>query len=233
MKKLGVIIPRYAHEVRIDKITDEAIRQVLKVAELDTHIYVIDNGSTIQFSNQSDKVRYTRWDINRGVAPAWNEGWRQATNADFLCWLNADVIVEVGWDKALCIAAEQLDCVAMPFTNGEKSDGVGITGWCFLTRRDIAARIGAFDESFAPAYYEDTDWFHRAIQENIPLVNVPMANVMHTRMKGGTETAPWFKNRNLLHMANRYRYAWKHDVSVESPPAFWRHPLPDVEFDSV
>lgn len=229
---LGVIIPRYVHSEKADDTTNRTVQRVLQVASpsLITKVYVVDNGSTLPFTIQNERINYTKWGDNKGVAAAWNEGWRKAYDASFLCWLNADCLVEAGWDKALCIAADQLGCIAMPYTNGVKSDGVGVTGWCFVAAVDVAERIGPFDEQFSPAYYEDTDWFHRAIQLNIPLLNVPTANVQHTRRQGGTEDAPWFKHVDKLHIANRYRFSWKHGLDPAEPPAFWKEPLPNVEF---
>jgi GT2 family glycosyltransferase len=167
------------------------------------------------------------------VAPAWNTGWKANPRADFYCWINADCEVTSGWSFPLVANAEQMPVIAMPFTNGVKSDGIGITGWCFVASRETAEKIGYFDETFVPAQYEDTDWFHRAIyQHQIALVNLPVSNVIHERQRGGSRELPNFNTRwKYLHMSNRFRYAWKHGVDPNDSPPFWKSPLPDVELE--
>ena len=236
MKTLAVIIPRYVHTPEVNKLTNETIDRLFEFKDerFGQTITVVDNGSTIPFEERQE-VNYIKWDENLGVAPAWNRGWQENPRASFYCWLNADCFVTKGWAYPLVVAAEQMDVISMPYTNGEKSDGIGITGWCFLTRKDIAEKIGFFDETFVPAQYEDTDWFHRAIYTHrIALVNLPTSNVLHERRKGGTETLPNFETRwKYLHMANRCRYAWKHGVDVNDSPPFWKQPLPDVEIENI
>jgi len=234
MKTLAVIMPRYAHTPEVDLLTNQAIEKLFEHQDqrFGQTITVIDNGSQIPWKERSG-VNYFPWTENKGVAPAWNEGWKRNPQADFYCWLNSDCMVTPGWAYPLVVAAEQMPVIAMPYTNGVKSDGFGIVGWCFLTSRQTAEKIGYFDETFAPAQYEDTDWFHRAIYEHhIALVNLPSSNVIHDRQKGGTKTLPNFETRwNYLHWSNRFRYAWKHGVDPNDIPPFWKSPLPDVELE--
>ena len=233
MKTLAVIIPMYLP----DKATAELAGRCLDALHQSddrflTVIRVVDDGSPMavphRMSDADDRhrIRYSSHQQNRGIAVAWNTGWQAEKDADFLCWLNADCEVTKEWAFPLIVAAEQLGCIAMPYTNGEKSDGLGITGWCFLAARETAERIGPFDETFVPARYEDVDWMHRAVYTHqIPLVNVPSSNVVHERAHGGTAAIP---RMELLHTANRFRYAWKHNQDPTLPPPFWRTPLPDV-----
>lgn len=229
MKTLAVIVPRYVNDLPTHELVEGCLSAVLDSQDqrFNTTVTLVDDGSSIP-PVQREGLRIIEHGSNRGVAVGWNSGWRANPGADFYCWLNADCRVTPGWAFPLIAAAEQLNCIAMPYTNGEKPDGVGVTGWCFLTRRDLAERIGYFDETFVPARYEDTDWFHRAIYyERIPLVNVPSSNVIHTRMQGGTKD---IKRMDMLHQANHMRYRWKHNVETLIPP-FWTHPLPDVDIE--
>lgn len=229
MKTLAVIIPRFANSQAVSDITQKTIESVLEHQDyrFKTTVTVVDDGSVYH------PVLDARWTTfqrgtNKGIAVRWNEGWKENASADFLCWLNADCVVTKGWSYPLVVAAEQLGCISMPYTNGEKTDGHGITGWCFLTTQQVAETIGPFDETFVPCRYEDVEWFHRAIYDHkIPLVNVPTSNVLHTRMEGGTKDVPRF---GYLHMANRFRYAWKHNVDPDKPPPFWK-PLPEVDIE--
>ena len=233
MKELAVIVPRYANTAPVHEITNQCIDKILEYQDtrFRTTLTVIDDGSLIGFTLK-EGVRILHHGYNRGIAVGWNTGWRANPNADFYCWINADCEVTPGWAFPLVATAEQIGAIAMPYTNGEKSDGLGITGWCFLTSQEIANQIGPFDETFVPARYEDTDWFHRAIYTHrIPLVSVPSSNVIHTRMKGGTKDV---RRMDLLHTANRLRYSWKHNLDPNDDiPPFWKKPLPEVDIEDI
>jgi GT2 family glycosyltransferase len=232
MKTLALIVPAYipdeptlaiAHRCLLSMLTHQDTR-------FQTVIRVVDDGSPYSVQCRDD-IRYSEHGRNRGIAVAWNTGWKAEPDADFYAWVNVDCEVTPGWAFPLVAAVEALDCIAMPYTNGVKSEGIGITGWCFVASRETAERIGPFDETFVPARYEDTDWFHRAIyQHKIPLVNVPTANVIHERMMGGTKAMP---RMEWLHLAMRFRYGWKHNVDPQLPPPFWRAPLPEVEIEGL
>lgn len=236
MKTVAVIMPRYANTKAISDLTNHCIDKLIehKDDRFGQTITVVDNGSSIPWEPRSG-IDYFSFGENKGVAPAWNKGWQENPRADFLCWINSDCEVTPGWAYPLVVASEQLPIIAMPYTNGEKSDGIGVVGWCFMTSRQTAEKIGPFDELFAPAQYEDTDWFHRAIyQHHVALVNLPTSNVIHQRRQGGTETLPNFETRwQYLHMANRFRYAWKHGVDPNSSPPFWKQPLPEVVIEDI
>jgi GT2 family glycosyltransferase len=225
-------MPLYNHDDATLNTTKRCIQALLDHQDerFHTRLTVVDDGSplTLDGSPVFQSIAHTH---NRGIAVGWNSGWRANPKSDFYCWINSDCEVTPGWAFPLIAAVEQLHCIAMPYTNGEKSDGIGITGWCFLTSREIAETIGPFDETFVPAQYEDTDWFHRAIyQHRIPLVNVPISNVLHVRQQGGTKALQRF---HYLHMANRFRYAWKHGVDPALSPPFWNQPLPDVDVEDA
>jgi hypothetical protein len=53
-----------------------------------------------------------------------------------------------------------------------------LSGACILTRRDVLAACGGFDERFR-LYYEDTDWCRRIRQKGYQLYYVPSAEVTH------------------------------------------------------
>ena len=53
-----------------------------------------------------------------------------------------------------------------------------LSGACILTRREVLAACGGFDEGFH-LYYEDTDWCRRVRQHGYRLYYVPTADVAH------------------------------------------------------
>lgn len=227
MKTLAVIMPRFSNNEATHELTERCISAILRYPDprFTTRLTVVDDGSRIPPISR-DGVRLIQHEGNRGIAVGWNTGWQANRDADFLCWINADCEVTPGWSYPLVVAAEQMGVIAMPLTNGQKPYGNGITGWCFLTTQELAQQIGPFDETFVPAQYEDTDWFHRAIYyHKIPLASVPDSNVIHESKKGGTTDISRFQ---YLHMANRYRYAWKHGVDPNDAPPFWKNPIPEI-----
>lgn len=228
---LSVIVPVWNNTPELARMTEDNLDTLNKLKSVPTQLDIIDNGSPYPARSLPYGSMYIEWDSNRGIAPAWNYG-ASHSDQDVLCFLNTDCVVEEGWDSKLVEVALAGPYIAMPYTNGAKSDGIGITGWCFAISRDMFYHVGPFDETFVPAYYEDTDFFHRAIQKGMELVNVPGANVLHER---GTSTreAPWYKNgRDILFMANRLRYAWKHGLDHNAPPHFWTKPLRDYDANS-
>lgn len=211
---LSVIIPVWDQTPERAALTTEVIERVWDASKLPVEVLVINNGSKYPSHYRASVV--VSWFPNKGIAPAFNEGAR-LSNKPFLCFLNSDCLVEPGWDEPLVECAKAGFNVAMPWTNGEKSDGLGITGWCFVVSKHTFLRVGLFDETFVPAFYEDTDWFHRVYSLGGQLWSVPQSRVHHTR---GAD-------RDLLFLANRIRYAWKHKLDPNEPPHFWRQPLPN------
>jgi GT2 family glycosyltransferase len=49
--------------------------------------------------------------------------------------------------------------------------------WCsFILSLDAYLKVGAFDEKFFPAYYEDNDYFRRMLLSDVPMVFNAMLN---------------------------------------------------------
>jgi GT2 family glycosyltransferase len=216
---LSIIIPIWNTTPDLQSMTYTNVERMIALTP-DAEVILIDNGSPFPvmdyvFKGQSP-VYVESWPENRGLAPAWNAGVRKARGTT-LCWMNNDVWVLPDWEKPL-VEAAQHGYIAFPWTNGEKNDGYGIAGWCFTASRETYQKIGPFDETFVPAFYEDTDWFHRATVLGIELVSCPQSNVQHTRRT----TASKLDNMNLLFLANKFRYSWKHEVPTNQAPPFWR-----------
>jgi GT2 family glycosyltransferase len=224
---LTVVIPRYAMKAHVAQQADDHLATLIDVAQLPTQIIVVDNGSTHPMRDAlRASVTLIAWPTNRGIAPAWNEGMAHA-GGQLLAFVTTTTRVTPGWDTALASACHER-VIAMPYTNGEKAYGVGVTGWCFMLRRELAREIGSFDETFVPCFYEDTSWFHDAIDKGVELVNVPAANVLKTTKHATVAEAPWGGRMSWLFYANRLRYSWKHNVDPYDTPRFWQRPLRDV-----
>jgi GT2 family glycosyltransferase len=82
-------------------------------------------------------------------------------------------------------------------------------------------QIGPFDEQFSPAFYEDTDYFHRAWKMDIPLKVVPKSIVSHT----SRTTTGYLPNLHETFAQNRMKYATKHGLNWTLPPPFYTRSL--------
>jgi GT2 family glycosyltransferase len=217
--RLSVIIPVWSLTEELARMAERTVRRVREVASLATEVIVIDNGSPHPAELDADRV--IALDENRGVGPAWNLGASVAA-APLLCFLNSDCTVEPGWDRALVHAATDGRRIAFPYTDHgdgqgpRRPDQAGTAGWCFVIDRALFAEIGGFDERFAPAYFEDTDYWHRAWDMGVDLNPVPAAVVHHERRTTG-RLAEGFEE---IFVAHRRRYEAKHHLGHDAVPPF-------------
>lgn len=221
---LSVVMPIYNLNPDLARMTQRNLGRMWDARTVPLEVIGVENGSPCEV--EAAVSTWIHWPQNRGIAPAWNAGLAQA-HGDVIAFVTTSTAVEPGWDKALRDAARS-GAIAFPLTDEgdgprKHRDGTGVAGWCWAMSRETAERIGPFDESFSPAWYEDTDYFYRATQLGIPLVSVPAAVVKHARSSTTSKLSNW----PLLFMSQRLRFAWKHGLDPDAPPPFWRTPLPD------
>lgn len=98
-----------------------------------------------------------------------------------------------------------------------------ISGASIMLSRDLWQQMGGFDETFAPAYYEDTDLAFRIRQMGLRVVYQPLSEVVHFEGKSnGTDTGSGQKHYQVV---NRTKFLEKwHDV-LQS-----QHSTPDKVF---
>lgn len=218
--ELSVIVPVWSLTPELAEMAAATLRRVREVAILRTELIVIDNGSPHSVELDADRV--ITLPENRGVGPAWNLGASVAASP-LLCFLNSDCTVQPGWDRALAHAASDGRRIAFPYTDHgdhegyRRPDQAGTAGWCFVLHRDLFAEVGGFDESFAPAYFEDTDYWHRAWEMGVDLSPVPAALVDHERRTTGRH-APELAE---VFTRNRRHYEAKHGVPFDAAPPYY------------
>jgi len=93
-----------------------------------------------------------------------------------------------------------------------------VSGAALIIRRDLFARLGGFDEEFAPGYYEDTDLCFRVRHEaGLRVVVQPQSRVIHH--EGGTagrDTDTGMKRHQLLNQ-RRFHRRWRHVLEAHRP----------------
>ncbi|MFC5833535.1 glycosyltransferase family 2 protein [Nonomuraea insulae] len=123
----------------------------------------------------------------RGPAAARNAGWRAAT-ADWIVFLDDDVVLPVGWGERLdadiaacdddvggCQGQVQVPLPAHRRPTGWERNTAGLVGAKWITadmayRRVVLAQTGGFDERFPRAYREDSELALRVLRRGWKLI---------------------------------------------------------------
>ena len=145
------------------------------------HLLIIDNGSSNEKLNISDKfakVTHLRMPANLGVGGSWNLGIKSFPYAQRWFIASNDVAFLPGALQSLSQA---------------RRDEVTLTGdaphWqCFALGDEAVSSIGLFDEcGFFPAYFEDNDYMRRAdfAGINIRLIDIAVSHDNSSTIKAG------------------------------------------------
>ena len=117
MNILNVIIPVYNDSASIIDAVASAMSQI----NVDTHVIVINDGSTddtemvLQKSPYWEKIKYISKD-NGGVASARNIGIKLSNKSDYICFLDSDDILSPLFASTL-IEVIQSECADMAYSN--------------------------------------------------------------------------------------------------------------------
>jgi len=137
-------------------------------------LIVIDNAST-EDTSWIDADTIVRFNINRGIAPAWNAGIRMA-RADYIAIINDDIIVCPEWLDKMKNALSMPNAGVSNLYVEHLPQGVGIvenykwfSGACFMLPIRTVNRVGYFDEQFTPANFEDHDYWTRIMKSGLKL----------------------------------------------------------------
>lgn len=88
-----------------------------------------------------------------------------------------------------------------------------ISGAAILLKRSLWNELGGFDETFAPAYYEDTDLaFQIRYKKDLKVVYVPQSVVVHFEGKSnGTDLSSGQKQYQVINRSKFYN-KWKNEL---------------------
>ena len=146
-------------------------------------LVVIDNGAKGHdwqpFWNQwVSKIWHIKLPSNLGVPGSWNLGIKSLPFADY--WLVTNFDVEWGGDS-LKMFQEISRKDKLVLSNGSPA-------WCaFSLGWEVVQKVGLFDESFVPAYFEDNDYQRRCEHKNIEVLSsfIPLAHDNSSTLKNG------------------------------------------------
>ncbi len=158
-------------------------------------LVVIDNGAKGHnwqpFWNQwVSKIWHIKIPSNLGVPGSWNLGIKSLPQSEY--WLISNFDVEWGGDS-LKMFQEISRKDKLILSNGAPN-------WCaFSLGWEVVDKVGLFDESFVPAYFEDNDYERRCEFHNIEIVNsfIPIAHDNSSTLKAGFQ-----KENDLSFSAN-------------------------------
>ena len=188
----------------------DCVHSVVHQRDAATQLILVDNGSS---DGSIDQVLEICCDVivvsndsNHGFGRACNQGAREA-QADYLLFLNTDVVLGDGSIASLVAAAQSSGCrivQARSYRQDGEADSTGkaITSWgfllpspsapkvsgvvpifaadgaCMLVERECFEQLGGFEESYF-AYFEDIDLCWKARTRGWEVGLAPDAEVVH------------------------------------------------------
>ncbi|MFM7582906.1 MAG: glycosyltransferase family 2 protein [Caldilinea sp.] len=199
------------------------------------------DGSAALIRAQFPTVECLTQPVNLGFAGGVNVGLARA-RGEVLVLLNQDCIVRAGWlDALLETLRARADCgivgaviedadgaidhagatITRPLAYGQHLRSVPeqdlavdyVTGAIFAMRRALWEQLGGFDDDFYPAYYEESDYCHRARRQGVTTYLSVAARGRHLFSSRAWQRDP------LRHQADqhqsRYRFVCKQFTDVE------------------
>lgn len=154
-------------------------------------------------TSHPDKIFLIRNEKNIGYPKAVNQGIKKSSG-DYVCIINTDIIVFKDWlDEMIRVAESSKDIgIVNPSNNfgrkkpwnrtyqqyadrmtqgkkGQFSETASPVGFCYLIKREVIDKIGLWDESYSPGYFEDTEYAIRAKRAGYKSVFAKGAFVFH------------------------------------------------------
>lgn len=206
---ISVVIPTYKRPALLLRCMDALSKQ--SFLSINFEVIIVSDGpddetkhaveNTCRTAYTDLAVRYIALPAKGGPAAARNLGWRNA-GAAFIAFTDDDCIPDAEWLQHLYDAYIRTGLKEVAFTgrtivpipatptdyqrtiaNLERAEF--ITANCAATRSALR-QINGLDEAFTMAWREDSDFQFRLMQQNIPIIAVSEACVVHPVRK-----APW------------------------------------------
>jgi GT2 family glycosyltransferase len=207
--KIYYVIPTY----KSFDLAFNGILAAMRGTVVPTSIIVIDNsgnGAATAYLEplvkKYNNVYLWPQTYNLGVARSWNYAFDQIKN-DYIIQANDDVEVEPRTIEYLVTAAKNNPKEI--FFSGEQDSGNAFSLF-LLTQRGYEL-IGAFDEDFYPAYYEDDDYAYRMKLKGYRIIPVHGATYFHvgsSTLKSYTPQEMDMHHNSFRANQARYKRKW-------------------------
>lgn len=155
-------------------------------------IILVDNNSTdgtTKWAEKQKDIIYIRNRVNLGCGIGRNQGVKWATQK-YILFLDNDQYIPKDLIKRMLLVnsdiigielwkVEKLDCSTKPVKNGIPDYNTYIGSGGLFIRKLIFERLGGYDERFSPAWYEDSDFCFRLVQNGYKYSVMKNSGVKH------------------------------------------------------
>jgi GT2 family glycosyltransferase len=167
-------------------------------------LLILDNSGDLESLRVPDSVKKTRvlsLPSNLGVATSWNLGIKLFNQCPVFFFASADVVFDPGDLEQLASAAPEQITLHRNFPHWQAF----AIGW------EVVSKIGLFDESLHPIYFEDTDYLRRAEAAEIEVAFVSMSGAHDN--SSTIHKDKFYAERNAVTFPNNAKY---YSLKVES-----------------
>jgi len=92
------------------------------------------------------------------------------------------------------------------------------SGACLLIPRNVFQELGGFDEIYAPAYYEETDFCFRLRERGYKVMYQPLARIIHYGSVTAGQDPAGPLRKYLLINKEKFLNRWKQQLLMHAPP---------------
>lgn len=169
------------------------------------HLLIIDNGASqnpedfeLTIPELVEETTYLPMPANLGVAESWNLGVKSFPFAENWFFASNDVVFH----------GDALDKLSEAHTANLTLSNVFPFWQVFSLGYEAATRVGLWDGSFFPAYFEDNDYLRRCDHYGVEVVKLDL-NLSHDN-SSTLKSSAHFQDRNGKTFAsNRDYFEWK------------------------
>lgn len=210
---ISFVVAIYIPNKEILEFTKNCITE-LNIVKEDNELIIIDDCSPLE---HDIKVDY-RFKKNKGVASAWNKGIKLASN-DIIVIVNSDTF-GFNW-KSMLDCLREYDIVFPKIYNCKtRRTEERLAAEFMMFTRELIEDIGYFNEDYG-MYYEDTDFFIRALDNGKKLGVCKEATVNH--ISAGTVDNHWtLKEKNERVEKSRVKYITTHNNRFPKLSKHWK-----------
>ena len=179
---VSIVIPIYIMDEELYALTKRTLEGLRQYDNLD--IIIVDNNSLLDYSEEwmelADTYIYNA--VNYGNGIAWNQGFL-LSKGDYIWYCDNDLnfIDSNTCSELVRTLGDEEVGVAFPLAKNKEEPHFNkqLSGFCWMTRRDVMEKVGLISEDYGIANFEDTDFFIRCMKHEYILKANPNTRVEH------------------------------------------------------